>query len=93
MHAQSKQAQLLKPPMQSVQEAMITALDIRRQRVQSMTPCTEQVVGDHNSLCDRLSEVSHVVNALREAVIDASERQMINCNDARIAVVTEVKEE
>ncbi|KAL1475514.1 hypothetical protein MTO96_037236, partial [Rhipicephalus appendiculatus] len=88
-HASTTQAHL-KASQDSVQEAMFTALEkILEDRVREMKSGLHQVVRDHNTHCDKLNEVSHIVNALKETVIETSETQ----TEAGIVAVRQVKED
>ncbi|KAL1486824.1 hypothetical protein MTO96_046801 [Rhipicephalus appendiculatus] len=92
-HALANQAQQLKPSQDSIQEAMFTDLKTTLEEcVAEKRSGFDQVLRDHNTHCDRLNEISHIVNELRETVIQMSDKQTYD-NEARITSVRQVKED
>ncbi|XP_065284382.1 TNF receptor-associated factor 6-like [Dermacentor albipictus] len=82
-----------KPSVDSIQEAMFTAFEtILEERVQEMRSGLDQVARNNNAHYDKLNEVSTILNALRETVIQSSEKQTRATNEVTIAYVTQIKE-
>ncbi|XP_049274284.1 uncharacterized protein LOC119403432 [Rhipicephalus sanguineus] len=75
-NALPNQAQHLEPSKDTNQKAMFTYLKTTlEEHVGELKSSLEQVLRDHSTVCDRLNDVSHFVNALRETVIHTSEQQ------------------
>lgn len=77
----------------SSQEAMFKTLEtILEKRVAELRSGLQEVVRDITQ-CDKLTELSHSVNALRDTVMKSSEEQMSATSEAGIATVREIKED
>uniref|UniRef100_A0A6M2CIJ6 Putative tnf receptor-associated factor 6 midgut overexpressed n=1 Tax=Rhipicephalus microplus TaxID=6941 RepID=A0A6M2CIJ6_RHIMP len=75
-HALPKHAQPLEPWRNSVQEPMITALETTLSEcVGELKAGIEQILQEHVTNSERLDEVSDILNALRETVVQISEKQ------------------
>lgn len=65
---------------------------ILEEGVGEITSGLDQVARENNAHCDKLNDVSHVVNALREMVLHSGKKQALAIIEARIAYVTQVNE-
>lgn len=69
-------AQHLQPRNDSVQEGVLVAFEkILEERVGELRSGLDKVVRDSSDHWDRLNEFSHIMNALREKVIQSLEKQ------------------
>ncbi|KAL1467401.1 hypothetical protein MTO96_042212, partial [Rhipicephalus appendiculatus] len=83
----------LKPNNDSSQKAMFESMEaILKKGVADVRSGLDQLVREFTQ-CDKLTELSHTVNDLRETVIKSSEEQISATNEAGIEVLREVKED
>nr|XP_054934465.1 uncharacterized protein LOC126545930 isoform X2 [Dermacentor andersoni] len=76
------------PSVDSIQEAMLTALErILEGRVGEIRSRLDQATRDNNAHYDRLNQVSHILNTLRETVIQLAEKQIRAYHEGRITYV------
>ncbi|KAL1446447.1 hypothetical protein MTO96_044583 [Rhipicephalus appendiculatus] len=78
-HAVPKQAEHLEPLKDSVQEAMLFALETTlRERVEEIRICLDRLIRDHTAQCDRLNE---------ESMVQTSDTQPRTTNESGVACV------
>ncbi|KAL3242959.1 hypothetical protein MRX96_047653 [Rhipicephalus microplus] len=91
-HALPNHAQPLEPWKDSVQEPMITALETTLgECVGELKAGIEQILQGHATHSEILDEVSHILNALRETVVQMSEKQEQEITVVKNTAFKEVK--
>lgn len=72
-YATHKMPEKMRPTKDSAQQGMFTALQtVLQQGVEELRSGLDQVVRESTTHCDRMNEVTHILNALRETVMQSS---------------------
>ncbi|XP_075726820.1 uncharacterized protein LOC142768694 [Rhipicephalus microplus] len=92
-HVLPNEAHRQEPSQSSTPEAVFTELKVALEDgVRQLRSAFHQAVRDNTS-CDRLNDFSHMVNTLRETVMNTSEKQTRAVSEAKITIVREVRDD